>query len=103
MDTGPERAETVGRRRTCTRPRSSLTLPTCKQKNDSGLGANRVAAELSPGRVQDADHQRVGIDADHAEIVRLAHREEGARSQGLIERTRPAGPRRQRAGNELME
>jgi len=27
MDTGPERAETVGRRRTCTRPRSPFTLP----------------------------------------------------------------------------
>src|SRR5262249_56257101 len=27
MDTGPERAETVGLRRTCTRPRSLFTLP----------------------------------------------------------------------------
>src|SRR3989442_2374029 len=27
MDTGPERAETVGRRRTCTRPRLPFTLP----------------------------------------------------------------------------
>lgn len=26
MDTGPERAETVGRRRTCTRPRLPFTL-----------------------------------------------------------------------------
>jgi hypothetical protein len=45
MDTGPERAETVGRRRTCTRPRSPLTLRApCK-------GALFLPVRVRPGEL----------------------------------------------------
>jgi monoamine oxidase len=45
MDTGPERAETVGRRRTCTRPRSPFTLPTIANNEAKPVGNLFFAGE----------------------------------------------------------
>src|SRR3989441_11833923 len=48
MDTGPERAETVGRRRTCTRPRSPFTLLNVHVQDHAGpaMGCRDVFSAL---------------------------------------------------------
>src|SRR5262245_44256515 len=75
MDTGPERAETVGRRGTCTRPRSPLTLP-----NDVTSRAHGV--DLHP---QD--------DGD-----RLQAHAEGMPRRHILDRSIAAALRRARGG-----
>src|SRR3970282_2254741 len=60
MDTGPERAETVGRRRTCTRPRSPFTLlnscapltPTLLIEEGEGAASIPSPPEEERGRVR---------------------------------------------------
>ncbi len=78
MDTGPERAETVGRRRTCTRPRLPFTLPRWghhrfEQSRQRAL-LHRGEFDLSPALWQDRrDMPRVIPRCDEAQGKASAH------------------------------
>src|ERR671919_1028826 len=80
MDTGPERAETVGRRRTCTRPRSPFTLlltATNKRALQAAVGHAQIV-EIVLGKAYSFD--------DVAAAVRQALPRDGEQSGSKVSR-----------------
>src|SRR5262249_37551680 len=86
MDTGPERAETVGRRRTCTRPRWSLTL-----HNSGGQAVREGCIESFRGRVVGEAQDVAAADASQPARARDEQEAERAHAPDQVRRGAFAG------------